>query len=60
MSPLILNAFDLIILSEGLNLASLFDRDQVNHCLRVEGSGIAMFNCEIKLNICFDHCNSVF
>lgn len=28
MSPLILNAFDLIILSQGLNLASLFDRDQ--------------------------------
>lgn len=30
--PLILNAFDMIILSQGLNLASLFDRGQVfNH-----------------------------
>jgi hypothetical protein len=29
MSPLILNAFDLIILSQGLNLAALFDRGQV-------------------------------
>lgn len=28
MSPLILNAFDLIILSQGLNLAALFDRGQ--------------------------------
>ncbi|XP_057974214.1 CBL-interacting serine/threonine-protein kinase 8 isoform X2 [Malania oleifera] len=28
MSPLILNAFDLIILSQGLNLSSLFDRGQ--------------------------------
>ncbi|XP_054798994.1 CBL-interacting serine/threonine-protein kinase 8-like isoform X2 [Prosopis cineraria] len=28
MGPLILNAFDLIILSQGLNLASLFDRRQ--------------------------------
>ncbi|KAF4367319.1 hypothetical protein F8388_025737 [Cannabis sativa] len=29
MGPLILNAFDLIILSQGLNLATLFDRGQV-------------------------------
>lgn len=28
MGPLILNAFDLIILSQGLNLATLFDRSQ--------------------------------
>lgn len=28
MAPLILNAFDLIILSQGLNLSSLFDRGQ--------------------------------
>uniref|UniRef100_A0A2P2KMB4 non-specific serine/threonine protein kinase n=2 Tax=Rhizophora mucronata TaxID=61149 RepID=A0A2P2KMB4_RHIMU len=28
MGPLILNAFDLIILSQGLNLATLFDRGQ--------------------------------
>lgn len=28
MSPLILNAFDLIVLSQGLNLSSLFDRGQ--------------------------------
>lgn len=32
MSPLILNAFDLIILSQGLNLAALFDRGQ--DCLK--------------------------
>lgn len=30
MRPLILNAFDLIILSQGLNLSSLFDRGQVH------------------------------
>ena len=29
MGPLILNAFDLIILSQGLNLATLFDRGKV-------------------------------
>ncbi|KAL8487798.1 hypothetical protein ACS0TY_024207 [Phlomoides rotata] len=29
MGPLVLNAFDLIILSQGLNLSSLFDRKQV-------------------------------
>ena len=29
MGPLILNAFDLIILSQGLNLATLFDHGQV-------------------------------
>lgn len=29
MGPLVLNAFDLIILSQGLNLASLFDRRPV-------------------------------
>lgn len=29
--PLLLNAFDLIILSQGLNLATLFDRGQVIH-----------------------------
>jgi len=29
-SPLVLNAFDLIILSQGLNLSSLFDRREVN------------------------------
>lgn len=29
MRPLILNAFDLIILSQGLNLSALFDRGQV-------------------------------
>ncbi|CAN1341109.1 CBL-interacting serine/threonine-protein kinase 8 [Linum perenne] len=33
LGPLILNAFDLIILSQGLNLATLFDRGQ----MRVEG-----------------------
>lgn len=27
--PLVLNAFDMIILSQGLNLASIFDRGQV-------------------------------
>ncbi|KAL8030172.1 hypothetical protein ABFX02_14G270900 [Erythranthe guttata] len=34
--PLVLNAFDLIILSQGLNLASLFDRrkDSLNHRTR--------------------------
>ncbi|XP_077234058.1 CBL-interacting serine/threonine-protein kinase 8-like [Tasmannia lanceolata] len=30
MGPLILNAFDLIILSQGLNLSALFDRGQEN------------------------------
>lgn len=30
--PLLLNAFDLIILSQGLNLASLFDRRKVFNC----------------------------
>ncbi|GAV72027.1 Pkinase domain-containing protein/NAF domain-containing protein [Cephalotus follicularis] len=36
MGPLILNAFDLIILSQGLNLATLFDRgkDSVQHQTR--------------------------
>ncbi|GLT60560.1 hypothetical protein SLA2020_333220 [Shorea laevis] len=36
MGPLILNAFDLIILSQGLNLASLFDKgqDSVKHQTR--------------------------
>ncbi|KAK9270064.1 hypothetical protein L1049_025637 [Liquidambar formosana] len=36
MGPLILNAFDLIILSQGLNLSSLFDRgqDTVKHQTR--------------------------
>ncbi|XP_015886059.2 CBL-interacting serine/threonine-protein kinase 8 [Ziziphus jujuba] len=36
MGPLILNAFDLIILSQGLNLATLFDRgqDSVKHQTR--------------------------
>ena len=29
MGPLILNAFDLIVLSQGLNLATLFDRGKV-------------------------------
>ena len=29
-SPLVLNAFDLIILSQGLNLSSLFDRKEVS------------------------------
>lgn len=29
MGPLMLNAFDLIILSQGLNLAAIFDRGQV-------------------------------
>lgn len=29
MSPLALNAFDLIILSQGLNLGTMFDRGQV-------------------------------
>lgn len=28
--PLVLNAFDLIILSQGLNLSSLFDRREVS------------------------------
>jgi len=32
MGPLTLNAFDMIILSQGLNLATLFDRGEVfNH-----------------------------
>lgn len=30
MGPLVLNAFDLIILSQGLNLSALFDRGQVH------------------------------
>ncbi|KAG8369167.1 hypothetical protein BUALT_Bualt15G0123100 [Buddleja alternifolia] len=36
MEPLILNAFDLIILSQGLNLSALFDRrqDSLNHQTR--------------------------
>ena len=29
MGPLILNAFDLIILSQGLNLSALFERGEV-------------------------------
>ena len=29
VGPLVLNAFDLIILSQGLNLSALFDRKQV-------------------------------
>lgn len=29
MGPLILNAFDLIILSQGLNLSAMFERRQV-------------------------------
>ncbi|KAL0322922.1 UNVERIFIED_CONTAM: CBL-interacting serine/threonine-protein kinase [Sesamum angustifolium] len=33
MGPLVLNAFDLIILSQGLNLSALFDRRK----MRVEG-----------------------
>lgn len=32
MGPLMLNAFDLIILSQGLNLATIFDRGQVFNC----------------------------
>lgn len=31
MGPLVLNAFDLIILSQGLNLSSLFDRGKVQY-----------------------------
>ncbi|KAL0368872.1 UNVERIFIED_CONTAM: CBL-interacting serine/threonine-protein kinase [Sesamum calycinum] len=36
MGPLVLNAFDLIILSQGLNLSALFDRrkDSLNHQTR--------------------------
>jgi len=32
MGPLMLNAFDLIILSQGLNLGTIFDRGQVFNC----------------------------
>ncbi|KOM47550.1 hypothetical protein LR48_Vigan07g125400 [Vigna angularis] len=32
MGPLTLNAFDMIILSQGLNLATLFDRGEPNNC----------------------------
>ena len=37
MGPLMLNAFDLIILSQGLNLATIFDRGQVFNCYIVYG-----------------------
>lgn len=30
--PLIMNAFEMIALSQGLNLSSLFDRQQVEFC----------------------------
>lgn len=33
--PLMLNAFDLIILSQGLNLATMFDRGRVIICILV-------------------------
>jgi len=42
MGPLTLNAFDMIILSQGLNLATLFDRGQVfNHDVSANSQIIA-------------------
>jgi len=47
--PLTLNAFDLIILSQGLNLATLFDRGKVQywvwpHCVH----SYSLFNCSFS------------
>ena len=47
MGPLLLNAFDLIILSQGLNLASIFDRGQVlNH--------VIVFAMMLNHHVCYD------
>lgn len=44
--PLTLNAFDLIILSQGLNLATLFDRGKVGMIRSVNSS--SLFSCSLS------------
>ncbi|KAB1200410.1 CBL-interacting serine/threonine-protein kinase 8 [Morella rubra] len=48
MGPLILNAFDLIILSQGLNLASLFDRGQ--DCMKYQTRFVSQKPAKVVLS----------